>query len=355
MTDKLKHIFEESDCPDKATLFSYVAGTLSPSKEHSVEEHLVDCAFCSEAIESFRSEKDPYEIQERIAEMETRILRGDTGKNRGGTSFQKYFLGYAAVLVLLLVSLGGLYFLLSENKDGNLVMEAPVSRQAPSVQKQEGSKQIPPSPARAVNSSESREKAKQGLLLSDEERMLSGDTENESDLQNVDVRFRASSDEAKESKEVGAASAKVVNQKNPAAPKQVESLAKLKEEGPASTNEVREFSRTTSLDSPSAANSDSRLLYATKTEAGKREAKKTISILDSAVDAFENRFYIRTVNLLLNYPAKDKREAAKADWYLASAYVQTREFEKARPILEGLASGSSSYSRKARKLLETIN
>ena len=80
----------------------------------------------------------------------------------------------------------------------------------------------------------------------------------------------------------------------------------------------------------------------------------TISILYSASRAYDKGYYIATINLLGTFSGTTNRESSKADWYLANAYVKTREYDKARPILERLGSGSSSYARKSRKLLQDI-
>ncbi len=349
MNDQLKNIFDQSPCPDRQTLFDYITGKLSPSKEHSVEEHLLDCAFCSEAIEAYREEKDLSALNDQLMEIDKRIQSGDTEKKQYGFSPQEY-LKYAALLALVLISMTGLYFLLSDNKDPDLVIEAPVSKRAPSVQKTESRMNQSPEPAKAV-----RKTDKSGGLLNATSEQYS-DTELFDDLK-ADVSTQNNEGFADES------SVKVSNERTPVAPptstqSKTAALKKSKDtEGMRTTREevdnnkeLQATSATTEIDEK--ATSDELSLSSVKLTSV--DPKRSRQVLDSAIKAYDSRFYIQAINILLTFSASDKKEGQKADWYLASAYAETREYEKARPILERLISEGSSYSRKARKLLETF-
>ncbi len=347
MNDKLKNIFEDSDCPDRETLFSYMTGKLTPVAEHRVEMHLVDCAFCAEAIEAYREVRNLSMVNEQLLEIEEKIKRGDTGRRNRGFFSPQHFLKYAALLAFLLLSLTGLYFLLSDNKDQNLVMEAPVSRQAPTVQKQDGGRGAAPEPARAVKISGRSDQAS-GASSSDEltdspaeENVMTESLDSYTGIAYADLKketkqeLRAATQKSQEAsrRELLSAKSKDANK------------VALENEPPAASGITdTEISLNTTAKVPS-----------NELETVSLDRKKSLSILDSAIRAYDNRYYIQTVNLLLNFSGKDKRESAKAEWYLASAYVQTREYEKARPILEKLSKGGSSFARKARKLLVSLD
>lgn len=348
MNDHLKNIFDQSPCPDRQTLFDYITGKLSPSKEHSVEEHLLDCAFCSEAIEAYREEKDLSTVNDQLIDIESRILSGDTRKKPGGFSPQEY-LKYAALLALVLISMTGLYFLLSDNKDQDLVIEAPVSKRAPTVQKTESRMNQAPEPAKAV-----RKTGKSGRLKDSSAESFSG-SELSDDL-GAGIQYEYSEGPVVETP------AKTSNERTPAT-KPASTLSKTAASKKSKDLEVlrtaREESDNKELPTTAAtpeindnASSDEVTLSAVKMTSV--DQKKSRQILESAIKAYDSRFYIQAINILLSFSASDKKEAQKADWYLASAYAETREYEKARPILERLISEGSSYSRKARKLLETF-
>jgi len=348
MNDRLKNIFTQSDCPDKQLLFDYLAGKLDPSKEHAVEEHLVDCAFCSEAIEAYREEGELTEISNQLSDIEGRILRGETGKKTVGFSSQEYF-KYAALLALVLLSMTGLYFLLSENKDKNLVMEAPVSKRAPTMQKSEDRLNRAPEPAKAVKQDGRSVKTKDQISENLPQRELSD--KSDADMQ-LDFREELSAESfTKVSNENYKTTPATVNQSARPASDKTKDLENIKGSRVAiNTKEIQAADAITEF--PESTVSDEVTLSNTKIAA--IDQKKSRQILDSAIMAYDNRYYIQAINILLNFSAGDKKEAQKADWYLASSYVQTREYEKARPILERLISEGSSYSRKARKLLETF-
>lgn len=50
---KLNRIFSDDHCIDLDTMKKYHEGTLAPQAQHQVEKHLVDCAFCTDALEGF--------------------------------------------------------------------------------------------------------------------------------------------------------------------------------------------------------------------------------------------------------------------------------------------------------------
>ena len=350
MSNGLDHIFEESECPDRATLLSYVFGTLSPAKEHLLEEHLIDCAFCSEAIEAYRAEKNLSEINEQLIEIDKRIAGGETKARRRGFLSGPHIYKYAALLALVLLSMTGLYFLLSDNKNQDIVMEAPVSRQAPTVQKQEDNRRAAPEPAKAVRMPNHLEKSESALLESDISTDFPSVESGDADI--VRDKLEATSETQKQARELSKPTLSAATQKKEAALAEQKRLAKTKD---LAKEDAARLANTSVADEVTF---DDNALSAVKSTneslATEQSSKKSRSELDRATDAYDNHFYIETINILLNFSGKDKRESAKADWYLASAYVQTREYTKARPILEKLDSLGGSYSRKARKLLESI-
>jgi tetratricopeptide (TPR) repeat protein len=352
MSEKLRNLFEESSCPDRETLFSYMTGKLSPAREHLVEAHLVDCAFCSEAIEAYREEKDLPMINEQLIEMEERISRGDTGRRSGGFFNPQHYLKYAALLAVILLSMTGLYLLLSDNKDQNIVMEAPVSRQAPTVQKSDDNRRQAPEPAKAVKMSGKKNAAGNLNSMSealdeseDGDAFISSESETEESYNDLSAGTLA-----KESKEGSSSAQKDVSKTTASS-------------SPKKSNRVEEDNLKVAPSSPPTTKTEDfdDVAFEVRTNDTGVALETTVannrgsgSVLDNAIKEYEKNFYINTINLLITFSSTDKREQAKAEWYLASAYAQIKDYEKARPILEKLGSGNSSYARKARKLLATF-
>lgn len=343
MTDKLKNIFDESACPDRETLFAYAEDKLSPAARHKMEVHLLDCTFCSEALEALRDRNDLPEINDRLAEMEKRILAGDTTRRGGATGNWRQYLKLAAIITLLFASLGTLYILLKDNNNKNVVVEAPVSVKAPTVEKQEPYSGQAPKPAKA-------------LIKKSE---ASAANELESNRENLDeapalMSADAAEPESERDNKSLAASKTVTDQVySPLKKAAATDRAKTQKSEMKEVVKDTQFSRVTeesqSVKSPasSAASEDLSLETVVST-------RQTTQLLDSAIRAFDGGYYIKTINMLSSFTGNNQKEKDKAQWYLANAYVKTMEYEKARPILQNLHDNGSSFSRKARKLLEKI-
>lgn len=336
MKSRLNHIFHEGPCPDSKTLFSYLEGRLDTGQRFLLESHLLSCEFCTEALEAYRNEKSLAESRLRLAELEGRIQRYEPGRIQGPVKPYYIYMRYAALLGLVLLSLSGLYFLLRDKNTEDLVVEAPVAKNAPGILR-ENNVQERPAPARAL----SREPAPQhpdevkdddiSKELADEEILVPLDEQR--DAETNTGAMVASDKPAKKT-----LSKTDIKEKSVEADRSKMLLEESDVTGPAQqlAEEKSESTYTEVLSS--------------KTE----EKHKGGSSLDLAIEAYENGYYINTINMLQSFSSQDKKENAKAQWYLANAYVQTKDYVRARKVLEPLGTGTGSYARKARKLLEEI-
>ncbi len=335
MNDKLKNIFEETECPSGETLLSYLDGSLPAAEQHRLEVHMVDCAFCSEALEGYREEKNHSGLQSQLKDLEARILRGEAGEKKGLLLFWQPYLKYAAILGIVLLSFTTLYFIFSDSRNEELVMEAPVSHQAPSVQKQERKDLPAPKPARAVKkeSLRSAPSINADVPAESSEMLDMGEAQEEEPATLAQNESKVATETKLPAREKTLLKAKELSD------------ASKKDQAASAVLEETESTRMSSMDEQTVAGT---------TDAEIATLLTSSSLLDSAIRAYDKGFYIQTINLLGNFSGKNKRESAKANWFLANAYVQTKEYEKARPILEALQKDNASYSRKARKLLDSI-
>lgn len=336
MKSRLNHIFHEGPCPDSKILFSYLEGRLDHGQRFLLESHLLSCEFCTEALEAYRNEKSLAESRLRLAELEGRIQRYEPGRVQGPVKPYYIYMRYAALLGLVLLSLSGLYFLLRDKNTEDLVVEAPVAKNAPGILR-ENNVQERPAPARAL----SRESAPQPSNEAKDEE-ISSTWENEENLVPQE-----------ELRDAAAHTGAIVAADKPA--KKTLGKADRKEE----TVEADRSKMHT--EQSEAAGPDQQLAeeirestYTEVLSSGTEESRKTGSSLDQAIEAYENGYYIKTISMLQFFSSQDKKENAKAQWYLANAYVQTKDYVRARKVLEPLGTGTGSYARKARKLLEEI-
>lgn len=83
MVKGMKPIFQEQECLSEATIQGYLSNRLSRDERHRVENHMLDCPLCSDAVEGFSMQKE------------------DFGESRERRINWRYFAVAAAIFVLL--------------------------------------------------------------------------------------------------------------------------------------------------------------------------------------------------------------------------------------------------------------
>jgi len=102
-------MFTPTDCISEQAMFDYIDNKLSPKEQHAVEKHLLDCEFCSDALEGLRLVKNRNIIGILHKEAAARLLvpvQEQEEKKAAGFNY-KIYLSIAAGLLLLL---GGVFF-----------------------------------------------------------------------------------------------------------------------------------------------------------------------------------------------------------------------------------------------------
>ena len=115
------HIFSETTCISKETMLKFINKQLSQKELHDVQKHLLDCDFCSEALEGMQHAKNPsilFNIDHQIASR----------TQQKTTPFSRIILVAAS---LLLVVVGSYYTVTNFNdaavKESELAYEEPVA------------------------------------------------------------------------------------------------------------------------------------------------------------------------------------------------------------------------------------
>jgi hypothetical protein len=115
------HIFSETTCISKETMLKFINKQLSQKELHEVQKHLLDCDFCSEALEGMQHAKNP-SILFNIDHQITSRTQQKT------TPFSRIILVAAS---LLLVVAGSYYTVTNFNdaavKESELAYEEPVA------------------------------------------------------------------------------------------------------------------------------------------------------------------------------------------------------------------------------------
>ncbi len=103
MADQLlKDLFKPSPCLSQETILKYLAGELPPQVQHQVENHLLDCPLCNDAVEAFQEYK-PTRFPGSFEEWKS--LQAQGPMPTGGLLKQlRPFFRIAAVLAVLITA-----------------------------------------------------------------------------------------------------------------------------------------------------------------------------------------------------------------------------------------------------------
>jgi tetratricopeptide (TPR) repeat protein len=144
----------QTACLTEKAMFDYIDGKLTAAENHAVEKHLLDCAFCSEAMEGLELVKDRSKLRAAAVLIEERMeqkpgTQNGSGQTRiegnqkkqdkpGGRLISFDFntrLAAAAVIILLLGSVIMLRYVLNTHPNEGMAakQEAPVPVSPPLV------------------------------------------------------------------------------------------------------------------------------------------------------------------------------------------------------------------------------
>ena len=113
----LQHIYRPSKCLAEAEIKGYLAGSIKAEGKRRVENHLLDCPLCSDAVEGFEqlgATHPQFHLLEDFSTLTQKLAPQEGGKIRRLTP-GKVLLRAAAAVVILLVS----YFTLLQSPSGD--------------------------------------------------------------------------------------------------------------------------------------------------------------------------------------------------------------------------------------------
>ncbi|HXC05303.1 MAG TPA: zf-HC2 domain-containing protein, partial [Bacteroidia bacterium] len=111
----------QTACLTEQAMFDYLDGKLTPFQSHAVEKHLLDCAFCSEAMEGLELVKDRSKVSAFLPPL---VTDKTEETDKGGKIIRFNFnprLAAAAIIILLLGSFLLLRYLIPSNKQPDMV------------------------------------------------------------------------------------------------------------------------------------------------------------------------------------------------------------------------------------------
>ena len=120
MAGNFQNILDHQDCIPEDKLLAYIEGSLSPLDANRVEQHLLECELCSDALEGLKM-LHPDRVREIVSELNKKIDRR-LESTKGGKAIP-FISFYRIAAILVLVALfGGAYWLIKNNKDENAIV-----------------------------------------------------------------------------------------------------------------------------------------------------------------------------------------------------------------------------------------
>ncbi len=101
MKELHNHIFSNTTCISKETMLKYINHQLSDRELHDVEKHMLDCEFCSDALEGMKYAQNSSVLFAIDNQIDQRVRTG-----RAGASVMKNLMVAASILIIVF----GAYF-----------------------------------------------------------------------------------------------------------------------------------------------------------------------------------------------------------------------------------------------------
>ncbi len=120
MSDKMNSIFNERECLSVNELHALLENNLPQSKQHEIEKHLLECEFCSDALEGLKIQNDSIKFKTDLKIL-TNKLNEFTEQDNDQSKIKVMFpWQMAAAFALLILSGLTLWFFLPKNNSEKL-------------------------------------------------------------------------------------------------------------------------------------------------------------------------------------------------------------------------------------------
>lgn len=185
MSKRLNNIFSATDCLSAEILIAYAENRLEADEKYLVEKHLLDCQFCTDALEGISSLKDKSKLKPALSELSKKIDSYSKERKTRVIYFDfRRSMAAAAVLVFLVgVTFIFRYYLLKQDKE--MVAQRTV-KESRLEQKEKNKISESPSgqPDQSIQNGLNEEKANENKVTADitkNEREQSGASEGENE------------------------------------------------------------------------------------------------------------------------------------------------------------------------------
>lgn len=125
---------QNTPCLSSQEMLDYTQGILSTQEQHRIEKHLLDCEFCSDALEGIQMMKNPNSLLAIEEELNLEIDSMTSEEEEDNDEKVKVLFPWrmAAAIVLIFISTFTLWMVIPKNNTQELMSEKSVAYPAPS-------------------------------------------------------------------------------------------------------------------------------------------------------------------------------------------------------------------------------
>lgn len=343
MDAKLNNILDAGPCPERDALLRYARGLSASDEERRIEVHITGCALCADAVDGFLIADTATDLEINLHDLDKRISKASWKESPRVVTMRPFY-RVAAVVALLIASVGGLYFFLNRPEDAQKIISEAVSNQNTTAT------EIVPSGTKPASPPAAEPKEEQ--------------------LKNV----AAPTIKKENSNPQAAARSNVDNDapSSPAAPAvaQNEGLLDASADKELKTKGERDEAMNVHLrkePASGAASENTRAQEEREVKASDQEAMATVlakkesvvrgpvpsTTLQTSIELYRTKRYKQALAGFKTVLSNDTNNV-DAIWYLANTFIQLGQQQKAVPLLNSLSVRPTLYKEKADSLLKVL-
>jgi tetratricopeptide (TPR) repeat protein len=132
-SDKHNHLFGPTGCISENAFFGYLNHELTPAEMHTIENHLSECLFCSDAMEGYEKQIDQVRVKQHLQAIKQDFFLKHNKQQKFKKKDNKRYLVYAvSIAASLTIIISGYYLfqvLPKNDKKTEIALESPAKKQ----------------------------------------------------------------------------------------------------------------------------------------------------------------------------------------------------------------------------------
>ena len=365
MAGNYQNILNHQDCIPEEKLLNYIEGKLSPQDANSVEQHLLECELCSDALEGLKllhpekaraiTAELNNKIDKRIESMQNLRSEGQAEKGAKVLPFGSFY-RIAAIFVLIAL-VGGGYWLIKNSKDENAI--ALNKNPEPAVNKDSVPAQFE-APAGVVSTDEVTASLKKEIVSTTPKFSIEGNKKVEnssaySSSENIKENEKVGDDPGKTEKDMITSQSDTFFTGNEVALSKIDNSNLNRQQASNAVENYHSSQGAPAAETKSSGvlmkkNADSESSAKTKNAS---EASGEKSVFERGKTNYDRKNFDAAAN---DFEKLIKDTASKyyddSKWYLANCYMRTNRNAKAKKLLQEISNSNSVHNKEAFGLLQ---